>query len=142
MRARRGKGAVVARLLPDLRPALVFGVAVLVVAALMVRLAVPAGWMPRASGAGLMLCSGQSVAPPPAHAGMAGMHHAPDDEEAPQPCAFSAVYAATIAPADIPWVTPVLAIESVLSVRRPGTAPGRGLAAPPPPSHAPPHTLA
>jgi hypothetical protein len=119
---------------------------VVALVALAARLLVPAGWMPVAGAAGvtLGLCDGgmagglpMAMQPDDQHRHRAGlpMHHqgAPD-----HPCAF----AGAAASADLPVLAPVALLSTAGVVIAAETAraivPGRGLAAPPPPSHAPP----
>jgi hypothetical protein len=109
----------------------------LLAVALLLRLAAPAGWMPgRADGAaGLVACPGAVATH---HRG-----HKPDHgHAAPQPCAFSGLFAATAEPFAAPLTAPAMAPAPVPPARAPAATPGRGLAAPPPPSHAPPIRLA
>ena len=119
--------------------------------ALLVRLAVPAGWMPvsDAHGTRLTICTGTGPLDAPSHApkhmmatpGGAGMHHAPGDhphDGGTHVCPFTGVALALTQP-----VLPALALSFVVT---PGVAAlphvamtvGRGLAAPPPPATGPP----
>jgi hypothetical protein len=111
---------------------------VLFACALLVRLLVPAGWMPAAdaSGAHLVMCDGGAAAMP-AHGmdhGKAPMHHqGPSDH----PCSF----AGPVAAIDTPLVAvplPPVAPRYALAIERRAGAVGRGLAAPPPPPTGPP----
>lgn len=116
--------------------------------AMAARVLVPAGWMPVAGPAGvtLGLCDGGAMAPADMAMAMAAsqdrlrhagvpMHHqgAPD-----HPCAFAGAAASV----DVPVLAalPVMAAGAVVvpAAVVALVAPGRGLAAPPPPSHAPP----
>jgi hypothetical protein len=114
----------------------------LAVLALVARIVVPAGFMPAqtAGGVALVICTGHG---PLAIDG-------PQDPKAPKPgsrsdapCAFAAAPSA----APPPPVVTVLAEPYAISVdpgRRGPVAdliPGRGLAAPPPPSQGPPSAL-
>lgn len=115
------------------------------VLALVLKLAVPAGYMPGISlAAPLVLCPEQDG--PPAAASH-HRHHAPaksTDDKAGHACAFAGVglAAMTTPPADALLAhTPSPAVDAPAGQAR-RTRPGRGLAAPPPPSHAPPATSA
>lgn len=115
---------------------------VLAIIALSVKLLVPAGFMPGTSWARpIMLCSGQG--PMPMAMAMDQTDHrspskAPHDK-ADHDCAFAGIGAAALAPAlDGPMLAAVIADRAPAADARRGIAPGRGMAAPPPPSHAPP----
>ncbi len=106
--------------------------------ALVMRVAVPQGFMIDPAGqAGLVLCV----------PGMAGGGDQTDRPGAPgpvnpdKPCAFAG-YAADIAP-DLHFLsTPAIRQTALLlNLTRPEQTPGRGLAAPPPPSVGPPPLL-
>ena len=105
--------------------------------ALLVRLAVPAGFMPMAGSPALILCPGQTAMP----AAMAGMHHdktTHDDKSAQQSCPFAAAAAATdLATAPLILALPPMPLPMAL-LRTLLAAPGLGLAAPPPPKTGPP----
>jgi hypothetical protein len=106
--------------------------------ALIVQVLAPPGFMVAASPAGpaLVICTGHGPLV------LSDQHHHP--AKAPKgsdaPCAFAGHGAAT-APPPPPVALPV-AFAPVLQAAKPAfdLAPGRGLAAPPPPSHAPPAT--
>ena len=108
--------------------------------ALIVRLAVPIGFMPAAGAAALIPCPAQTNMP--ALPQMHGMHHdAPahhDHDGGRQSCPFAGVAAvADFAAPVIPLLLPPLAIA--LAILRPvAVSPGLGLAAPPPPKTGPP----
>ena len=111
---------------------------VLAFAALALRMAVPAGFMPGAGGS-LVICPGSGPMAMSAHHG--GSEHSPTGS-GDHPCPFAAI----AAPADIraPESVPLLApriVATALPARDHEAVPGRGLAAPPPPSQAPPSTL-
>jgi hypothetical protein len=130
--------------------------ALILVCALAMRVLVPAGFMVghTASGApALVLCPGQNEAPvaTPMHHDMAHMmpdgsmmsgdHDAGKQSHDPgtdRPCAFAAVGLAVDMPIPAPLLAPAPppAFVALLS-QAPGN-PGRGLAAPPPPSTGPP----
>ncbi len=150
MRGRRPAAAGVARgrrpraLPPSLTVAILL-------AALLLRIAVPQGWMPvrLADGWRIMLCPGSGAMPAPdgtAHAQMmampgmkpmpAGQHH----DAAEHPCAFSALAMALAEPA-VPVVPAPMALAATwLATIGRAVAIGRGLAAPPPPATGPPLT--
>ncbi|PSJ39383.1 hypothetical protein [Allosphingosinicella deserti] len=116
---------------------------------LLLRLLVPVGWMPVFEGGQirLALCAGWApgpVASPSAHAGHSAHH---DESPAPShdtgnqghdaPCTFAS--------ASLPWLgIDAIALEPVINANAAAgvlalvSAPGRGLAAPPPPSTGPP----
>ena len=114
--------------------------AILAVLALALKLMVPAGYMPGSSWAApIVLCPDQGAMPTatathghhmPSHAPHGGPDH---------PCAFAGVGAATLAaPFEPPFVAPVVEPRDDDVAAATASTPGRGLAAPPPPSHAPP----
>ena len=109
--------------------------------ALVLKIMVPAGFMPGTSlAAPIILCpdAGTMPAMTMAHGGHQAPSKAPHDGAA-HPCAFAAAgMAAFVAAADGSGVLPIAAGTGVLAAAFRVRAPGRGLAAPPPPSHAPP----
>ena len=132
-------------------------VATLIVAcALAVRLLIPTGFMIGQATSGapvLVLCPGQddgatdtanhhqTMAHMMPDGSMMGGHdagHHHGDAGADRPCAFAAVGLAV----DVPIAAPVLALApppAFIALRSPAPSnPGRGLAAPPPPSTGPP----
>lgn len=114
--------------------------AVLAFLALSLTTLFPPGYMPGSRLAqAMVLCSGQM---PAGMAMDAGDHRRPDKVPhggADHPCPF-AVSAATPLVPDVPLAGPVSPPIALLSFAAPAPsiAPGRGMAAPPPPSHAPP----
>jgi hypothetical protein len=124
--------------------------------ALAVRVLVPAGFMigHTASGApALVLCPGQNDLPP----AMPGTHHdmahmMPDgsmmsghdtgqkhqDPGTDRPCAFAAVGLAVDMPIPAPLLAPAPPPAFAALLSQTPSIPGRGLAAPPPPSTGPP----
>ncbi|HEX3701134.1 MAG TPA: DUF2946 family protein [Phenylobacterium sp.] len=112
----------------------------LVLLALAVRLATPDGWM-LAPGDGhggpqMVICNGHM-------GGGAGMPGHPDkSDHSDHPCVFAGAHVAT-APALL--VASLVATSVVVSAEPPARLadqrPGRGLAAPPPPSQGPPAAL-
>lgn len=108
--------------------------AVLAALALAVQLAVPQGFMPaRANGAPtLVICTG--------HGPLVAMPDQAPGKTSDTPCTFAAHVAAPVAVA-IPIRAPYLvAYAKVVSPGVFATEPDSGLAAPPPPSQAPPLT--
>lgn len=109
--------------------------------ALLMRLLVPAGFMPAAgNGFAITLCTGMGAMP--AWVDKHGQVHkgkqAPD-KEAEHPCAFGASGAAIHLPADTAGVAlPFVAVRALLNAPPEAVSIGRGLAAPPPPSTGPP----
>ncbi|WP_010219298.1 hypothetical protein [Sphingomonas sp. PAMC 26621] len=112
--------------------------------ALALRLLFPSGFMPGTSLAQpIVLCDGQGVMPGMTTAMSGGGHHhpgkAPSHGTTDHECPFAGLAATPTTP-DPPTVAadPVVAVAVAYIGRSIFTAPGRGLAAPPPPSHAPP----
>lgn len=115
--------------------------AMLALAAMSLKMAVPTGFMPGDSLARpLILCPGQGSlsamhmvhgrkgAPP------TSPHHVPDHL-----CAFAGLGLASLPlPLADPLIAPIPSGSVVTVIAIGAIAPGRGLAAPPPPSHAPP----
>jgi hypothetical protein len=124
---------------------------------LLARAAVPAGWMPMAApGGGIVLapCSGMGLATLPAAHDMAAMdmpsmaahataaasgegdkHH--PDPSGDHPCSGAGVSVALEQPL-FQLVAAPTAMPAAVPLSHSGTAIGRGLAAPPPPSTGPP----
>ncbi|MBY8827056.1 hypothetical protein K7G81_02855 [Hephaestia sp. CMS5P-6] len=112
--------------------------------AMVLRIAIPEGWMPitDASGTRLTICTGMGPVETMADmAGMAGMSHhkAPiGHDQGDHPCTFAGLGLAAALP-DLPpapklpvtIAVPTLIVLGVIAV-------GRGLAAPPPPATGPP----
>lgn len=108
--------------------------------ALVLKIAVPPGFMPGTSlSVPIIVCPGQDRAIATGHHGGHGPSK-PGHDEADHPCAFTALGLAAIA-APVPGPDPmpvVVAVAAPIAMAMPVLAPGRGLAAPPPPSRAPP----
>jgi len=130
-----------------------FGLVALLLA-LAMRLLVPTGfmWDPAAGGAArLVPCSGMAPMPstPVAHdmhgMAMAGPSHEKGHEggdASNRECAFSALGGALdLADPFVAPATPLLAATALPSLIVRAITPGRGLAAPPPPSRGPPATV-
>lgn len=120
------------------RPRVARAVLMLALLAALVRAAVPVGFMPTARDGAfeVVICSSDGSvahalldldgdAPPPASP--AGDH-----------CVFAMASAAAAPAATVSIDAPVMVDHTASAPRAPDLAPGRGLAAPPPPSHAPP----
>ena len=110
--------------------------------ALIVRLAVPIGFMPMAGAAALIPCPAQ-IALPMKIPAMHEMHHgkaAHDDHDADRrSCPFAGVAAVTDSAAPIAPLLPLVPQPVAHILVRPIAAmPGLGLAAPPPPKTGPP----
>jgi hypothetical protein len=112
----------------------------LVVAALLVRLLIPAGWMPAAAGGfSITVCTGMGENRQVWIAADGSVHdQAPVDARSDQPCIFAGMAAAL----DVPLATAlplVIAVATAAPVAlHHAVAVGRGLAAPPPPATGPP----
>ena len=110
-------------------------------AAMILRALLPVGWMPAAGGQ-IVICTGHGpVLQEAARLGNlddGGHQHAPTQKH-DHPCAFSGHGVGAAPPIQSGDVTLLnwISIAPVLPSAR-FLAPGRGLAAPPPPSHAPP----
>lgn len=117
---------------------------VLAILALAFKLLFPPGFMPGSSLAQpIMLCSGQGPMPAMAMPGMAhDGGHRPGDMphgNGDHPCPFAGLGATPLAPhLAATDLGPALTEIAPPVARLAGAAPGRGMAAPPPPSHAPP----
>jgi len=111
---------------------------------LAMRLLVPAGWMPMASGGyAITLCTGMGAVS--AWVDKDGNIHKQkpaSSENSQQPCAFAGFAAALDAPELPAALAPVVAQSGgVFAAAFGGLAIGRGLAAPPPPPTGPPASL-
>ena len=118
-------------------------VALVFACALLLRLAVPEGWMPveDAGGWRLTMCDGMAADAMPAMTMDHGDHPAPDSDHRKSDmgvCAFAGLGMAMAAPylPPVPLPAPVLTgptplVQAVVAI-------GRGLAAPPPPPTGPP----
>ncbi len=122
---------------------------VLVVGVLATRGLTPDGWMPVAKASGgieFVLCDGMGPAEPAPAASMpmpmahGKMHHeAPaKGQAADHPCAFAGIGLADATPPLPAIVAPLRPTRAAPLVDRAVSAPGRGLAAPPPPATGPP----
>ena len=118
----------------------------LVGCALLLRMTVPAGWMPQANAAGVTLswCADSGASGPAALneakallAEAIGKKAPAEHKNGAEPCAF-AMAAVPFAPVDPIVAPPALARAEPIPHARLVTAPGRGLAAPPPLATGPP----
>ena len=113
--------------------------------ALLVRIAVPSGWMPEAhaSGVRVVLCNGmggEQAAQALLDKALAGTaKHRPAHPSAPtEPCAFAAAGLAFAAPELPPLLPPAASDQAAPAPAFALAAIGQGLAAPPPPAIGPP----
>lgn len=108
-------------------------------AALLLRVLVPAGFMPTAVDGRLVLtiCSGvQQATPMAAMPGMA--HHEADDERAESPCAFADLALPALGAADPAVLVAALPFVTARAIRLAPPLPPRMAARLRPPSHGPP----
>ena len=112
--------------------------------ALTLRLLIPAGFMPGTSlSMPIVVCTGQGPMLMTMNIAMEPDHRS-DPGQAPSggsghPCDFASLGAPALFATPIePSVASTVVAVAGLTTPRPQTAPGRGIAAPPPPSHAPP----
>lgn len=107
--------------------------------ALLIQVLVPQGFMfsAEASTPGLVICTGHGplVVADPHHPAKA------PKSKADAPCAFAAHGVATPPPTPVDTVAVAFITADQTPERAFDLAPGRGLAAPPPPSHGPPALL-
>jgi hypothetical protein len=112
----------------------------LIVMALALRIAVPQGVMADAAAGGfaLVICTGHG----PLVVDQPSSPKAPAQKSADGLCAFAVTGAAAPPPALVALAnTAALYVQAPLNVHALDLAPGRGLAAPPPPSQGPPVLL-
>jgi hypothetical protein len=110
--------------------------------ALLMRLIVPAGWMPTAgNGYAITLCTGAGTVS--AWIDADGKLHKgePADTASDHSCAFAGFAGALDLPATGALALPILPATAILVARPFAVDIGRGLAAPPPPQTGPPATL-
>jgi hypothetical protein len=113
--------------------------------ALLLRVAIPQGWMPVADAGGWRLTVCDGMGPAAAMAAMPGMTHNAHDRHAPpphdqgdHPCTFAGLALVAALP-DLPPALARPAVRAVETLTAPvRIAIGRGLAAPPPPATGPP----
>ena len=106
--------------------------------AVLVRAIIPTGYMiAPEQGLNLVICTGHG----PAVYRTDGETPSKAPQKPDQPCAFAGFHAAeTSTLAEFP-AAPMVWSKATPHLHSFDLAPGRGLAAPPPPSHAPPHSL-
>ena len=119
----------------------------IVACALMLRIFVPAGWMPMTGADGLtriQLCTGQGMVEAYIDRETGAIHDKDPSKPAPktdQPCSFAGLAFALDTPA-LPAIEAPRRIAAIGAIAHLAPAmPGRGLAAPPPPATGPPLTL-
>jgi hypothetical protein len=107
-------------------------------AVLLLRTAVPAGWMVSATPGEafeIVICTADGAV---TMTGELPPENAPKDSKSGE-CLFSALNAAATGPADCETPVTTAEADAALAVDR-SASPGRGLAAPPPPATGPPAT--
>jgi hypothetical protein len=123
---------------PALRPA-----ALLAILAILLRAAIPGGFMLSTATAGSMpdivICTSHGLATISVDADPASTGD--DGSKQDTSCAFTATAAVTIAPALVQVAAPTYAEATILQRAVADQRPGRGLAAPPPPTTGPPSTI-
>lgn len=117
----------------------------LIACAMLLRVLVPAGWMPTTGPDGMIrvaLCTGTGAQP--AWIDRAGTVHTEmpgGGDHDPQPCGFGSLGLGLDARLIAALPLPALAAEAVQPVARQALRIGGGLAAPPPPSTGPPSLI-
>lgn len=112
----------------------------LVMAALLLRLLVPAGWMPAANG-GFFITLCNAAGQTSVWMDDAGQVHKQKpaaEGKADQDCAFAPICAALDLPSVVAPILPLLAVSVLPVAIFQAVGIGRGLAAPPPPPTGPP----
>ena len=114
----------------------------LILCALLLRIAVPAGWMPGADrGTPITICTGAGMAQAWID-GEGKVHKEGGPQQGhDQPCTYSVLGMAAHAAPDAPAVAPVRIGELLVPGAQFAAAIGQGLAAPPPPSTGPPSLI-
>ncbi len=111
----------------------------LVACALLLRIAVPGGWMPSDQGRWIELCTGDGMVTAFVDANNRLHHSDPGKAHAAkQHCAFAGLTAPFDPPVSVEPVLRFEVAEAVPAPRLGSVSIGRGLAAPPPPSTGPP----
>ncbi|GIL37873.1 DUF2946 family protein [Roseiterribacter gracilis] len=122
---------------PALRPA-----ALLAILAILLRAAIPGGFMLSSAKAGgmpdLVVCTSQGLMTIAHDADPAS---ADSDSKQDTSCAFTATSAVTIAPTLVQIAAPTYAVMATVQRAVADQRPGRGLAAPPPPTTGPPSLI-
>jgi hypothetical protein len=120
-----------------------FGWLLLIVAAMLARSIAPDGWMPVANAAGgieIKVCNGTGPDDAMVLSADGKLHHkAPaKGQTGDHPCAFSGLGLADAPPPLLALVAPIPVPDTTHALDPIEAAPGRGLAAPPPPATGPP----
>jgi hypothetical protein len=120
-----------------------FGWLLVLVAALLARSIAPEGWMPVVNAAGgieITVCNGTGPDDRMVLSPDGKLHHkAPaKGQSGDHPCAFAGLGVADAPPSLAVASVPAFVPDVAPLPDRAGTAPGRGLAAPPPPATGPP----
>jgi hypothetical protein len=120
-----------------------FGWLLLIVAALLARSVAPEGWMPVVNAAGgieITVCNGQGPGDMMVLSADGKLHHkAPArGQTGDHPCAFAGLGVANAPPPLLALAAPAFVAPAIPPLDRERLAPGRGLAAPPPPATGPP----
>lgn len=114
----------------------------LLMLALLMRVMIPAGWMPAAgSGYAITLCTGTGAVS--AWIDKDGNVHKgkPADSKPDQPCAFSGFSAVLDLPFSVGLPLAPISATALIAAKLLAVTIGHGLAAPPPPPTGPPATL-
>jgi hypothetical protein len=120
-----------------------FGWLLLLVAALLARSVAPDGWMPVVNAAGgieITVCNGTGPDDAMVLSPDGKLHHKAPGKSQPgdHACAFSGLGIADAPPPVIALAAPITSPDAAPALGSIETAPGRGLAAPPPPATGPP----
>lgn len=120
-----------------------FGWLLLLVAALLARSVAPEGWMPVVNAAGgieITVCNGTGPDDAMVLAPDGKLHHKAPGKGQPgdHACAFSGLGIADATPTLIALAAPIASPDAAPALGPIESAPGRGLAAPPPPATGPP----
>lgn len=120
-----------------------FGWLLLIVAALLTRSVAPDGWMPVINANGgieIAVCNGQGPEDTMVLSPDGKLHHkAPaKGQSGDHPCAFAGLGIADAPPPLLAVAAPAFATPAIPPLDAERLAPGRGLAAPPPPATGPP----
>lgn len=120
-----------------------FGWLLLIVAALLARSVAPEGWMPVVNAAGgieITICNGTGPDDAMVLAPDGKLHHKAPGQSQPgdHACAFSGLSIADAPPTLVALGAPIVAPDDAPALDPIDAAPGRGLAAPPPPATGPP----
>ncbi len=113
------------------------GLLILALAALWVQVLVPQGFMvaSASNGPALVICTGHGPLQAPDHSGKA------PKPTSDAPCVFAAHGAVSATPLPVFLLAPIDAPAAIVAQSFVRQSPGRGLAAPPPPSQGPPQLI-